>query len=81
MKPYLKRSLLTLFGASVCIVQPLTVHVAESATLSTASCSEVQLPVALAPGEPKQYLDGQTQSKVENVVLRVSIPIRFPKPN
>ena len=55
MKPFLLRSLLTLFGASACIVQPLAVYVAESATLATDSCSEVQLPVALAPGEPKQY--------------------------
>ena len=36
-------------------MQPLAVHVAESATLATVSCSEVQLPVALARGEPKQY--------------------------
>ena len=55
MESFLKRSLLALFGASVCIVQPLSVHVAESATLSTVNCSEVRLPVALAPGEPKQY--------------------------
>ncbi len=77
MKPYLERSLLTLFGASICIVQPLAVHVAESATLSTPSCSEVQLPVALAPGEPKQYeiygqLCGQSPSGDRTVQVLVS---------
>ncbi|MBW4548437.1 MAG: alpha/beta hydrolase [Symplocastrum torsivum CPER-KK1] len=55
MKSFLLRSLLTLFGASAYIMQPLVVDVAESASLTTSDCSEVQLPVALAPDEPKQY--------------------------
>jgi pimeloyl-ACP methyl ester carboxylesterase len=55
MKQFLKRSVLTLFGASACIVQPIATDVVFAATLDTVSCSEVQLPVALAPGQPKQY--------------------------
>jgi len=38
------------------IVQPFTTSIAKSATIApVTSCSDVQLPVALAPGEPKQY--------------------------
>jgi alpha-beta hydrolase superfamily lysophospholipase len=77
MKQFLTRSLLTLFGASACIVQPPAVDVAFSATLATVSCSEVQLPVALAPGEPKQYevygqLCGQSQQGDRTVQVLVS---------
>lgn len=77
MKQFLLKSLLTLFGASACIVQPFAVDVAFSATLTSDSCSEVQLPVALAPGEPRQYqvygqLCGQSPQGDRTVQVLVS---------
>ena len=77
MQQFLFRSLLALFGSSAFILQLLDVDVAQSSTLTPATCSDVQLPVALAPGEPQQYqvfgqLCGQSPQGDRTVQVLVS---------
>ncbi|WP_341530534.1 alpha/beta fold hydrolase [Nostoc sp. UHCC 0302] len=47
--------LLSLFGASVLILQPFSTRTAKSEAFNSIRCYKTYLPVALAPGETKQY--------------------------
>ncbi|MGQ4646299.1 alpha/beta fold hydrolase [Lyngbya aestuarii] len=78
MKLFFFKSLLGLFATSVGIVQPFSTSVAKSATINPVnSCSNVQLPVSLAPGQSKQYqvfgeLCGQSPSGDKTVQVLVA---------
>ncbi|MEH1967221.1 alpha/beta hydrolase [Nostoc sp.] len=55
MKPFFRKSLSFLIGASVLLLQPFSTRTAKSEALDYISCYKTYLPVALAPGETKQY--------------------------
>lgn len=55
MKRLLSRSLLSFISSSILLVQVFTPQAAKSQASDSINCSQTYLPVALAPGEPKQY--------------------------
>ncbi|MFN6471739.1 MAG: alpha/beta hydrolase [Nostoc sp. SerVER01] len=56
MKPFFRKSLLSVMGVSVLLLQTFTTETAKSELVDfTADCSKTYLPVALAPGGTKQY--------------------------
>ncbi|MFP4099394.1 alpha/beta hydrolase [Coleofasciculus sp.] len=55
MKPFFRHSLLSVFGAAAFSLQPLAAAPVKAEIFTPLTCSDIYLPVALAPGEPLLY--------------------------